>query len=218
MLKRALHVLSLALACLIAASPATASDPTLAGFEHSDAMPIGEVWSLPPGITIDEPVLGHSLFIENDCTIDPDEVKGSGDMVMLCLTLRSQASTPVAVVIPSGLIFVSEQRRTQNGMVIKRVAVDIAPGEILRIPLGLMCINVSRSGSAIGDAYRIGPITQNPAFRRFFDMLENKSVPTTAQKHDPFVIAALQDAVFDLAAGKPLSQQALAAINALPNE
>lgn len=225
-MSRILPSLFLLAACLFAPMAAQASDPTLVGFGDSEAEPIGDLWVLPPGVTVG-PIRGHSLFFDADCTSDPEKVRGSGDLVMLCLPLTympppgapgAPQGLPIKVTVPAGLIFIADNISTQNGILIKKFIVEIRPGQTIYIPVGLKCVNVSRSGSSPSDTYRVGPITRNPGFQRLFAMLETKRLPATAMGSNTTGIAELQGAVFDLAGGKPISPTFLAAIEALPNE
>lgn len=225
-MSRILPSLFLLVACLFAPLGALASDPTLVGFGDSEAEPVGDRWELPPGVTVG-PIRGHTLFFAEECSTDPEEVRGSGDLVMLCVPLTYvpppgrpgvPPGLPIKVTIPAGLIFIADNISTQNGIVIKKFIVEIRPGETVYIPVGLKCVNVSRSGSSPSDTYRVGPITRNPGFQRFFALLENKRLPATAMGTNTTGIAELQGAVFDLAGGKPISPTYLAAIEALPNE
>lgn len=221
-----LSPLILFVACLLATAPARASDPTLAGFGHSEAPPVGDEWRLPEGVAVVGPIRGHTLFMETDCSIDPEEVRGSGDMVMLCLPLRYTPPVregvnpllPIKVTIPPGLIFIPDDISTQNGIVIKKFVVELHPGRTTYIPIGLQCLNVSRSASSPSDTFRIGPVTRSPGFLRLFALLETKRVPTNAMAQFSQGVTALQMAVYDLAVGKPISEMWMTEINALPNE
>lgn len=147
-------------------------------------------------------------------------------MVMLCLPLRYTPPTregvnpllPIKLTIPPGLIFIPDNISTQNGIVIKKFVVELRPGRTTYIPIGLQCLNVGRSGSSPADTFRIGPVTRNPGFLRLFALLETKRVPVTMNARFTQGLTALQMAVYDLAAGKPISEMWMAEINALPNE
>jgi len=180
MAKRLFCALGMAVVCLAVPTLAAASDPTLAGFSHSNAMPIGDKWELPAGVSFARQIMGHTMFFEENCDPDPEKVVGSGDAVMLCLPLTYRPepgmnpSLPIFIVLPAGLIFTSEDENFQHGIVVKSVTIQIRPGQTIHVPVGLMCMNAGRSTSAPGVAYRLGPVTRNPGFQRLFALLENK--------------------------------------------
>lgn len=223
-MKRTLCALGAALICLAAPVSVAASDPTLAGFDYSDVSPVGSPFDWPPGVTVAAPMSGYHWGFPGDCDLDPEAVRGAGAMVQICLSLTyrppvgASPQLPIIVTLPAGLIFESEAIRTQNGILIKKVLVEIRPGQTVHLPLGLMCVNVGRSGSGGDSRYQLGPITTNERFHEFFALLESKRIPATIFDGDGSGVTMLQDAVFDLSKGKTIKPQTLAAINALPNE
>lgn len=223
-MSRLLPALCLLATCLFAPLAAQASDPTLAGFGGSTAAPVGEPLQLPQGVEVAGPIKGHSIFASENCPPEPEAIKGSGGMVQLCLPLRytpppgAPPQTPIAVELPPGLIFISDELSTQNGILVKKVRVRIRPGEIVYLPLALMCMNDTRAISGPGSPYRLGPVTNNAAFRRLFAMLETKKLSSTSFEGDGVDVAHVQAAVWALSSGQPLSPETRAAIDALPNE
>ena len=81
-----------------------------------------------------------------------------------------------------------------------------------------MCMNDTRSTSHPGSLYRLGPVTNNAAFRQLFAMLETKKLSPTSFEGDGMDVAHVQAAVWALSNGQPLSAETRAAIEALPNE
>lgn len=218
-MSRLLPSLILSAACLFAPISASATDPTLAGFGDSMAMPMGDDWQLPSYIQI-MGVTGYSPFVDDGkCEMDPSKIKGSGGMVLLCLKLRIGRSDNRFFQLPPGLLFISKSRQTQHGILVTREEAELRPNTTLYLPIALMCINAGRDGSAPGDEYEVGPVTNNRAFQRLFALMKTKRLSSTAfAGGDGMDIATVQGAVFDLADGKPLSAATIAAINALPDK
>lgn len=216
---RLLPSLILSAACLFAPMAAQASDPTLAGFGDSMAMPMGDDWQLPSYIQV-MGVTGYSPMVDDGkCEMDPSKIKGSGGMVLLCLELRIGQPDNSYFQLPPGLLFISKSRQTQHGILVTREEAELQPNTTMYVPIALMCINSGRDGSAPGDEYEVGPVTNNPAFQRLFALLANKRLSSTVfAGGDGMDIATVQGAVFDLADGKPLSAATIAAINALPDK
>lgn len=216
---RLLPSLILSAACLFAPMAAQATDPSLAGFGDSMAMPMGDEWQLPSYIQI-MGVTGYSPMMDDGkCEMDPSKIKGSGGMVLLCLELRIGQPDNSFFQLPPGLLFISKSRQTQHGILVTREEAELQPNTTMYMPIALMCINSGRNSSAPGDEYEVGPVTTNPGFQRLFALLANKRLSSTVfSGGDGMDISLVQEAVFDLAAGKPLSAATVAAINALPNK
>lgn len=214
----------LALSAPVAATAAV--DPNMAGFGESEEEPIGDLWDLPPGVTVAEAIRGFSVFDqETKCPTDPEAAKGAGTLVQLCLPLTYSPprgisqSLPIKVHIEPGTIFIPDNINTQNGINIKKWIVEIRPGETVYIPVMLMCLNQSRSGSSPADVFRMGPITRHPGMKQLLAMLETKQVAATVgPESDGMHLAMLQQAVWQVTDREPLSASVLSAIAALPDE
>lgn len=218
-LSRLLPSLILSAACLCAPMAAQATDPSLAGFGDSMAMPMGDEWQLPAYIQI-MGVTGYSPYVDDGkCEMDPAKIKGSGGMVLLCLELRVGQPDNSRFQLPPGLLLISKSRQTQHGILVTREEAELQPNTTMYMPIALMCINSSRSGSAPGDEYEVGPVTNNPAFQQLFALLETKRLSSTVfAGGDGADIALVQEAVFTLASGHALSSATISKINALPNK
>lgn len=215
------QMLSLLLAALCLAVPAPASAQTtttsLAGVGRSDDRPVG-AWALPEGVAL-EKVEGYSDLAWEECAPpdaeEPLPPEGAGTMVQVCLTLKHMgqgalALVPIWVELPPGVMFISDSESTQNGILIRRVRRQIRPGEVLFIPVYMMCLNSGRSGSYPGAGYKLGPRLINPAFDALFARLEGKALSIEAA-------AQIQGAVWDISKGKPIGSVADAYIDTLPN-
>ena len=206
---------SIAAALIAAAAPLAAQTTTSmtttsrAGVGASLARPVG-AWTLPAGIELARPITGYSVFMPEDCA-PAEEAEGSGDLVRICLALRNRSANSVTVVIPSGLILISEDDSVQNGIIVKSIRREIGPGEAIFIPAYAMCLNSGRSGSHPGASYVLGPVLDDPGFNRLFRLLENRRVPREGA-------VELQAAVWALSDGGPIPASAEAWIAALPQE
>lgn len=198
--------------------PALAQETTTsrAGVGASDELPAGR-WRLPDGIELAREITGYSVFMAEDCAPE-DEAEGTGDLVRLCVSLRHTGRVngapyllPITVEIPEGVMFISERDKSyQNGIVIRRIRREVRPGQTINIPVYVMCLNDTRSGSAPGVVYELGPLLRDPAFDALFARLARKKLPRET-------VPELQAAVWDLAAGKPISAASNAWIDALPD-
>jgi hypothetical protein len=206
------------IALLSATAPAALAQATtasLAGLGDSEARPVGS-WSLPEGVVLARPITGYSVFTPDQCA-PAEEPKGSGDLVRLCVSLRHTGERngdpyrlPIHVEIPAGLVFISDDISTQNGIIIQRFIVEVRPGQTINIPVFMMCLNDSRSGSYPGAVYQLGPVLQNPAFEALFKRLEGKRIPQEGA-------VEIQAAVWALTEGDPISPPHQAHIDALPD-
>lgn len=215
-MKRLISLILFAL--LSATAPAAWSQTTttsLAGVGDSEARPVG-AWSLPEGIVLARPITGYSVFFPDQCE-SAREPQGSGDLVRLCLSFRHTGvrngapyRLPIHVEIPAGLIFISDDISTQNGIIIQRFIVEVQPGETINIPAFMMCLNDSRSGSHPGAIYQLGPVLRTPAFDALFRQLDGKRIPQEGA-------VDIQGAVWALSEGEPIPPASRAYIDALPD-
>ncbi len=177
------------------------------GLGHSKAAPQGQPYSLPAGIELAQPLTGKKY----DCVQDEQErlEKGSGTQVVLCVALRNTSSRPIQVELPPGLIFVSADLATQNGLLVQEVAVEVSAQQTLLLGLHLFCLNEDRGPSAPWDTFTLGPVTQDSGLREVITLLEDKQLPVAGPLE-------LQDAIANVTSGPGLTAQDREALERLP--
>jgi hypothetical protein len=146
------------------------------GIGRSTAAPVGMPYVLPGGVEIVQPIPGY----DDDCIPleqQSQEEKGSGSLVRLCLALRNTSSAPARVELPAGLIFVSDELTTQNGLLVQGVPIEVPAGQTLSIPLHLYCLNEERAPSSPWDTFTLGPVTQDPQLRELISLVEGSLLP-----------------------------------------
>ena len=188
-MKTALFGLSL----LLAIAVLTPASPSMAGVSHDDetyveredwpgmgrsgADPVGADFDLPPGLELVSPIMGYDTFNPADCDEKyEDRAVGEGELVRLCLVFRNRTGGPLRLDLPPGLIFVSRNRAVQNGMLARRVAIEVPAGERFFQPLFLYCVNGERDASNPEAAYDVGPVAGNPEMVALFRFLKTKDV------------------------------------------
>lgn len=150
------------------------------GLDRSDAEPEGLLFTLPDGLTLEQPIAGYNDPDPSDCDNKfEDAAKGQGELVRLCLIFRNTTNRPITVQLPPGLIFVSRNRSVQNGMLAQRVAIEVPAGERYFQPLFLYCVNRERQPSSPEENYDMGPVIQYEDFQELFRLLENKTITST---------------------------------------
>ncbi|KAK0350523.1 hypothetical protein LTR94_028686, partial [Friedmanniomyces endolithicus] len=100
-----------------------------AGIGRSKSEPVGELFTLPEGVTIGEPI---GAYIEDHCfPEDQDEQlrEGHGANIRMCVGFTNTLPTAVTVRLPAGLIFVSFDTRSQNGLLIQTETFEVPPGD-----------------------------------------------------------------------------------------
>ena len=167
---------------LSAASTASASTPELSrhqetrpGIGDVAGEPVGAAFDWPPGIVVPEPI---DAFDEDRCGREeerPLKSTGASGNVRLCLSLVNTTSRPIQVTLPAGLIFVSLDTESQNGLLLQVETFEVPPGdEPVFLDIGLQCLNAGRSPAFIGDQYRLGPVTEDPSLLEFMDLIRDK--------------------------------------------
>lgn len=225
MIQRLALAFSIFLLSVAPASHAQTVSPTttsLAGIGDSNARPTG-AWPLPDGVVFSRPITGYSVFAPESCAPPDHPEKGAeaaqaaGTLVQLCLPLRHTRQRngepydlPIRVDIPPGVIFISDDLSTQNGIVIQRFIVEVRPGETIYVPIILMCLNDGRSASHPAATYRIGPLLENAAFDALFQRLEGKRI---TEEGAPYV----QAAVWALSEGETIPPQINDQLGSLPD-
>lgn len=144
------------------------------GIGRSTAEPTGTALELPVGLMSPERFAGYS---EDHCRRDDDSRTdleiGHGLNVQVCLSLINTTAQPITLSLPAGLIFVSWDDETQNGLLITTETFEIPPGdEPFFVRLGLHCLNIGRSPSGLGDDFRLGPVTGDPLLHRLLERLD----------------------------------------------
>ncbi|HYH96522.1 hypothetical protein [Hyalangium sp.] len=185
--------------------PGNASRP---GIGRSTAAPVGTPYVLPGGVELLQPIPGY----DGDCIPmeqQSQEEKGSGALVRLCVALRNTASTPVRVELPAGLIFVSDELTTQNGLLVQGVPLEVPAQQTLYIPLHLYCLNEERAPSSPWDTFTLGPVTQDPRLRELISLVEGKFLPVPG-------LTEVQAAVSNITDGSGLTPQDRESLRSLP--
>lgn len=169
-----------AVALMALASPAgqaLAQEPR-PGLGPSTADPVGRPFEWPPGLIPEQPVKGYDA---DDCRRRPgethDEERGVALYVRLCLGVTNTTPSPIRLELPAGLLFVSFDDETQNGLLITVETFEIPPGdEPYYIALNLWCANADRSPASYMDAYEVGPITEDRKIVDLITQIGNRTI------------------------------------------
>ncbi|WP_400190527.1 hypothetical protein [Hymenobacter sp. B81] len=142
------------------------------GYGQSIERPLGTPFTWPAGLVL----LGRPTY--DGCVEDPrtEAHWGNGDAVMLCLNLYNTTSQPIKLDLPPGLMFISDDNRAQNGLVINLISVEVPPGQHLYV-LHSHCANLGRGGS--GPEYTYDPrpvVTQHPQMQDLLRLLATKKI------------------------------------------
>lgn len=170
------------------------------GLGVSKAAPVGSPFILPDGVALETPVVA---WVPNDPVECDDKYaedgKGSGDAVALCLVFRNDTGRPINVTLPPGLIFVSRNDDSQNGVIVETITFEVPPGERFFAPILAYCVNIDRTTTGREDRYDLGPVLDHPGFQELFALLAGKTL--TVQDG-----GLIQSAVHAIADGVGLSE------------
>lgn len=196
----------------VAANPAAVA-PTLdksvgPGLGTSKVAPEGTAFTLPPGLTLEDPVLAYNVEDPIDCDDKfKKEAKGTGGAVALCLVFFNRTNAPIVLTLPPGLIFVSRDGDVQNGLLAQAATIEVPAGERYFAPLFLYCVNEDRGTSSPKDEYALGPVTQQTELQEIFAFIEAREL----SRDD---IVATQRAVTHVTNGEGLRSADRAALQA----
>lgn len=181
-----------------------------AGIGPVPGTPVGTAYALPAGVQLDKPIKGDDTYCvpRQQAT---QEKKGSGGLVRLCLGFRnSNPNQPITVVLPPGLIFVSDKDVTQNGIVLTTTSIEVpAGGGPLYVPVYVYCLNKNRSPTAGSqDTYSLGPVTQDGPILDLIELLKGKTLPLVE-------VGSVQEGLWDITDRNGLTPEHRQAISSL---
>ena len=183
------------------------------GFGTSEEMPSGDQFKLPAGVSLTGEIKGYNENFKEFCDHKTmKDAKGSGIGVMLCIGLHNSTTQIIHVSFPSGMIFISQQHKTQHGILVQGETVELPPGMDFYVPLFLCCMNSSLVGSGPDDKYSFGPVSNDKEIRLLCSLLENKQLDVNGP-----IAQKLEQIIWHLS-DEPLRAEDRAYVLALPNK
>ena len=184
--------------------------PVHAGMGSSNAPPTGATYTWSRDVQVDQPIKG------DDPSCVPDDQHGTphvghGGLVRVCLGFRNTAVVPLTVTLTPGLIFVSDDIGTQNGVVLTKIDIVVPASTTTTwyVPVYLFCLNLGRHPTLDAqDTYQTGPVTDDAAVLELLALLKDKQVPLAFD-------FTLQQILWDITDGTGLTQDDRNALAAL---
>jgi hypothetical protein len=197
------------------ASPAPEETITLpntkAGLGASAEIPVGADYRLPKGVSVVRNEIKGYDYRSCECQASQEHCAiGAGELVRLCLRLRNHTAAPATVMLPAGLVFISENKATQNGLLARSETLTIPAGATVAYNLSLFCLNADRKVTVSGDRYRIGPVTRDADLVTVMLTLGEKAL---ADEHSK---AVAQEAIWEVTKGNVLTAAQHSRIAQLP--
>lgn len=206
---RAILIAAVLFGFAVTTSTPLRAEDVRAGIGRSKSEPVGQPFVLPEGVTIGEPI---GAYIEDHCFPDDQDEQlreGHGANIRMCVGFTNTSPTAVSVRLPAGLVFVSFDTRSQNGLLIQTETFEVPPGDSpYFVSLALQCLNANRSTGRARDTYRVGPITQDQSIQHLIQLLAGK---TLTEEHIPEV----QNALWSITDGQGLQARDLEALGAI---
>lgn len=211
--------------CLLsgACKPGADKDPAYQfekGFGDSKEHPVGVPFNWPAGIRLlDKPNSTEDCFYDSK---KHNRFYGHGGNLQICLNLYNDTDAPIKVNLPPGLMFVAKSLKVQNGIIVTRVTIEVPPREQYFATLYMICANTDRSSPFNDEIEEQAIVTDHPALRELAKLLENKKCNYEDYGGgylDPNAVAASDLpmlAAKNLIYGKPISEEVMAGILALP--
>ena len=121
-------------------------------------------------------------------------------LVSLIVDVTNNTTTPQQLVIPPGQTFVATLPVYQNGILLERVQVTIAPATTRKVLVQLFCTNLSREAAKTGAIYTQGPITGSAGLLDLGTIADGK----LGVDNDPAAAkaSAVQNAVWEVTDGR----------------
>ncbi|MBN9688105.1 MULTISPECIES: hypothetical protein [unclassified Corallococcus] len=147
------------------------------GLGFSKEAPTGQAFTLPAGLTLENPIVAYSPENPVDCDDKfKEEAYGSGEEVRVCLIFNNTTNAPITVTLPPGFILVSTNDDVQNGIIVQTVSIVVPPGERYFAPMFAYCANQDRSTTGLDDRYELGPVAQHKDLQEVFSLLAGKQL------------------------------------------
>jgi len=125
------------------------------------------------------------------------------------MTIVSKTSSTETDVLPAGLLLKRRVNNTQHMLLLKPHAIAATTDTTVAL-LGTFCCNKNRASPDVGDAYDVGPVTDNADLRQIVDSLQHKDISNGAN------MWMVQRAVYMVTDSTGLTQAYLDSISALP--
>ncbi|NML21077.1 hypothetical protein HHL16_09345 [Pseudoflavitalea sp. G-6-1-2] len=183
------------------------------GFGTSEEMPEGEQFKLPAGVSLIGEIKGYNEALKEFCDHKTmKDARGSGLGVPLCIGLRNTTTQIIHVSFPSGMIFISQEHKTQHGILVQGETVELPPGLDFYVPIMLCCMNSSLVSAGPDDKYVFGPVSSDKEIRKLCALLENKKLDANGP-----IGQKLEQIIWHLS-DEPLRDEDRAFVLSLPNK
>jgi hypothetical protein len=107
-------------------------------------------------------------------TVLLDTVVGSGYFVEIFMPLRNTTSRSITVTFPAGLIAKSVSGRCQNGVLLKKVAIEVPAGRIYGVLLLMYCGNAHLDPSYSSEEYVFTVVSNSSLITDLCNRLKNR--------------------------------------------
>lgn len=150
---------------------------------------------------------------------------GSGyGYVDLLIPMRNTTGNSITVTFPAALILRNESGSCQNGVLIKKVDVEIPAGEDYYLNLAFYCGNAHKSSAGSNDIYSLGVVSDALPLLELCDKVKNKKINLEdfdyRSSEDYYTYKSqtdiLQDIVWEVTDGEGLTSEEIAYIESLP--
>jgi hypothetical protein len=157
-----------------------------AGANAAFATPAGRPYALPPGIALVE-LTGNIL----DKCMGIQPIEYGSDIAHVCMVVKNTTGADIELTLPAGLVFVAQNAKTQNGIILQEHKVTIKANATKNIHIRLSCINEHCKYTDAEDVYALGNVTNDKGLLEVIDLVKNK-------KMSPDTIPVTQEAVWSV--------------------
>ena len=146
---------------------------TRPGLGRSTQAPRGTPVALPAQVSVESPFEGSEGAA---CGTDDGTTFGAGWEVSVCLPVTNAAEEAQELVLPCGTVLVSQTPGVQNGLLLQRTVLPLAPGATRTFPLFSFCANEERTPSHANARYVLGPVTDDEDVQELCELLADKDL------------------------------------------
>ena len=175
-----------------------ASGDCKAGKNAAWAMPAGAAFALPAGVSLAGEITGD---VAPNCG-DKSFVEYGGDYLPVCFGLKNTSTADVTVKLPAGLVFLSKNPATQNGIILQSHDLKVAAGATEYFSFRLFCLNMHCEFGGKADRFTFGNVSNDSKMAELISLAASKKLKVGSD-----ISGALVLAVWDITDGDGLTQE-----------
>lgn len=175
------------------------------------AAPIGTAFVLPSGVELVGGEISRNVT-EGPC-VALQPIEYGGDQLPACITFKNTTAVDITVKFPAGLVFLSKDPETQNGIILQEHDVVVPAGETTSFRFALFCLNEHCYFGDTTTRFTFGNVSSDPVMLELVALVRGRKMDRNAVSTAFFLVRA----VWDVTGGRGLSAERKKQITDVPD-